>query len=92
MSSASPSLTILSKEQKFNRDNLISWTTNMTQLLGAKGLLGYINGKITIPIPTQTPTRTIVRTIKDKSQLVGGGGNNCILSSGKLTYCKDNKG
>ena len=34
----------------------------------------------------------IVRTTKDKSQLVGGGGNNCVLSSGKLTYCKDNKG
>ena len=28
----------------------------MTQLLGAKGLSGYINGKINLP--TQTPTRT----------------------------------
>src|SRR6266545_50752 len=56
MSSTSPSLTILSEEQKFNGDNLLSWTTNMTQLLGAKGLLGYINGKNTLP--TQTPSGT----------------------------------
>jgi hypothetical protein len=56
MSSTSPSLTILSEEQKFNGDNLLSWTTNMIQLLGAKGLLGYINGKVTLP--TQTPSGT----------------------------------
>ena len=56
MSSTSPSLTILSEEQKFNGDNLLSWTTNMTQLLGAKGLLGYIDRKITLP--TQTPSGT----------------------------------
>ena len=56
MSSTSPSLTILSEEQRFNGDNLLSWTTNMTQLLGAKGLSGYIDGKMTLP--TQTPTGT----------------------------------
>jgi hypothetical protein len=44
-----PSLTILSKEQKFNRDNLLQWNTNITQLLGSKGLMGYINGKIEKP-------------------------------------------
>jgi hypothetical protein len=59
-----PSLTILSKEQKFNGDNLLQWKTNITQLLALKGLLGYINGTIhkpgpeSIPIPS-TPTTTI---------------------------------
>ena len=55
-----PALTILSKEQKFNRDNLLQWNTNITQLLGSKGLLGYIDRKIprpgprSIPLPTET--------------------------------------
>jgi hypothetical protein len=53
MSSRIPSLTILSEEQKFNGDNLLQWNTNMTQLLGAKGLLGYIDGKILKPESTQ---------------------------------------
>jgi hypothetical protein len=52
--SAIPSLTILSEEQKFNGDNLLQWKNNITQLLGAKGLMGYINGKI--PKPSQSPT------------------------------------
>ena len=43
--SGMPSLTILSDEQKFNGDNLLQWKTNITQLLGSKGLLGYIDGK-----------------------------------------------
>jgi hypothetical protein len=47
-----PSLTILSEEQKFNGENLLQWNTNMTQLLGSKGLLGYITG--TIPKPTKS--------------------------------------
>jgi hypothetical protein len=51
-----PSLTILSKEQKFNGDNLLQWSTNMTQLLGSKGLLGYINGTISKPESPKTPT------------------------------------
>ena len=58
-----PSLTILSEEQKFSGDNLLQWNTNITQLLGSKGLLGYIDGKIlkpgpeSIPLPTpETPT------------------------------------
>jgi hypothetical protein len=61
--SGTPSLTILSEEQKFNGNNLLQWKTNITQLLGSKGLLGYINGSIrkpgpeSIPIPS-TPTTT----------------------------------
>ena len=57
-----PSLTILSEEQKFNGDNLLQWKTNITQLLGSKGLLGYIDGKIlkpgpeSIPLPSETTT------------------------------------
>ena len=62
--SSTPSLTILSEEQKFNGDNLLQWTTNMTQLLGSKGLLGYIDGKIAKPVPqaggTVTPDTTPV--------------------------------
>ena len=59
-----PSLTILSEEQKFNGDNLLQWKTNITQLLGSKGLLGYINGKIpkpgpeTVPLPPDLETQT----------------------------------
>ena len=51
-----PSLTILSEEQKFNGDNLLQWVTNMSQLLGSKGLLGYIDGRIQKPSsPTTVP-------------------------------------
>ena len=53
-----PTLTILSEEQKFTRENLLSWNTNMTQLLGSKGLLGYIDGRVPKPAQqtTQDPT------------------------------------
>ncbi len=44
-----PTLTLLSEEQKFSGNNLQKWSTNMRQLLGSKGLLGYIDGKVTIP-------------------------------------------
>ena len=54
MSTGIPSLTILSEEQKFNGDNLLQWKTNITQLLGSKGLLGYIDGKIPKPAPQTT--------------------------------------
>ena len=47
-----PSLTILSEEQKFDGNNLLQWKNNITQLLGAKGLMGYIDGKI--PKPSQS--------------------------------------
>lgn len=50
-----PSLTILSKEQKFNGDNLLQWNTNIQQLLGSKGLLSYIDGLIKKPTQIDTP-------------------------------------
>jgi len=50
-----PSLTILSEEQKFNGNNLLQWKTNITQLLGLKGLSGYIDGKIQKPGPESLP-------------------------------------
>ena len=61
--SSTTSLMILSEEQKFNGENFLSWTTNMNQLLSSKGLLGYIDGKTTLPpipmtgdaAPTPTP-------------------------------------
>ena len=56
MSSGTPSLTIPSKEQKFNGDNLLQWKTNITQLLGSKGLLGYIDGNTKKPAETTTTT------------------------------------
>jgi hypothetical protein len=46
MSSGKPSLTILSEEQKFNGENLLKWDITMRQLLGSKGLTGYIDGTI----------------------------------------------
>ena len=58
-----PSLTILSEEQKFNGNNLLQWNINLTQLLGSKGLSGYIDRKIqkpdpkSPPIPSETPTQ-----------------------------------
>ena len=48
-----PSLTILPEDQKFNGENLLQWKINITQLLGSKGLLGYVDGKI--PQPTASP-------------------------------------
>ena len=49
------SLTILSKEQKFNGENLLQWNTNMTQLLALKGLSGYIDGRIQKPGTESVP-------------------------------------
>ena len=60
--SGTPSLTILSEEQKFNGENLLQWKTNMIQLLASKGLSGYIDGRIkkpgpaTIPLPDTAPS------------------------------------
>src|SRR5271168_301805 len=51
--SGTTSLTILSDDQKFNGLNLLQWNTNMAQLLGAKGLLGYVDGSV--PKPTEAP-------------------------------------
>ena len=58
MSTGIPSLTILSEEQKFNGENLLQWKTNITQLLGSKGLLGYIDGKIPKPTPSSQPSKS----------------------------------
>lgn len=58
MSSGIPSLTIFSEEQKFNGGNLLQWKTNITQLLGSKGLLGYIDGKIKKPTSPTDPKVT----------------------------------
>jgi hypothetical protein len=59
-----PSLTILSEEQKFNGDNLLQWNTNITQLLGSKGLLGYIDGKISKPTskPAESTDKVVAGT------------------------------
>ena len=57
-----PSLTILSEEQKFNGENLLQWKTNIIQLLGSKGLSGYIDGKIQRPTQTELPKATSEET------------------------------
>ncbi len=57
MSSGTTSLTIFSEEQKFNGENLLQWNITMVQLLGSKGLNGYVDGKIVKPTsPTVTTT------------------------------------
>jgi len=73
--SGAPSLTILSEEQKFNGENLLTWTTNMIQLLGSKGLSGYIDRRI--PKPTRqvpgiaTPTGQVSGTTTPTRQVSG---------------------
>ena len=68
MSLETPSLTILSEEQKFNGDNLMAWNINMTQLLGSKGLTGYVDGNIAKPgmpsLSTSTPDPTPIYSTK----------------------------
>src|ERR1700678_1529116 len=59
------SLTILSDDQKFNGLNLLQWNTNMTQLLGAKGLLGYVDGSVLKPTETQPPATSESTLTKD---------------------------
>ena len=51
MSGGTPSLTVLSEDQRFNGENLLQWKSNMRHLLGSKGLFGYVDGRI--PKPTQ---------------------------------------
>ena len=58
MSSGIPSLTILSDEQKFNGNNLLQWKTTIIQLLGTKGLQGYVDGMISKPSPPDPDTDT----------------------------------
>ena len=62
MMSTIPSLTILSEEQKFNGDNLLQWKKNIIQLLGAKGLTGYIDGNIPKPTQSSTSDKDILTT------------------------------
>ena len=59
-----PFLTILSDDQKFNGENLLQWKINITQLLGSKGLLGYVDGSIPQPSPTpdSEPTEVAAST------------------------------
>jgi hypothetical protein len=63
--SGTSSLTILSEEQKFNRDNLLQWNINIIQLLGLKGLSGCIDGKTqrpgleSLPLPSETTIQYI---------------------------------
>ena len=68
--SGTMSLTILSEEQKFNGDNLLQWNTNITQLLGSKGLLGYINGQIAKPGPESIPLPSETTIIQHTSTLI----------------------
>ena len=89
---STPFLTILSEEQKFNGENLPSWTTNMTQLLGSKGLSGYVDSRITLPpqlgtgapIPDPTPIYSVTLSVNEwhfQDQLVRG---HITLDIGKL--------
>jgi hypothetical protein len=63
-----PSLTIFSEEQKFNGNKLLQWNTNIIQLLGSKGLTGYIDRKIekpgpkSIPLPSDTASTQPINT------------------------------
>ncbi len=51
-------MTIPSEEQKFNGENLLKWNITMTQLLGSKGLTGYIDGKTVKPVAPTSVTTT----------------------------------
>jgi len=63
--SGTTSLTILSDDQKFNGLNLLQWNTNMAQLLGAKGLLEYVDGSVLKPTETQPPATSESTPTKD---------------------------
>src|ERR1700678_1916077 len=58
-----PSLTLLSEKQKFNGNNLLQWNINITQLLGSKGLSGYVDRNIqksspeSLPLPSETTAK-----------------------------------
>src|SRR6266511_2515599 len=58
MSLGTPSLTILSEEQKFNGENLLKWNITMAQLLGSKGLTGYVDGTTAKPVLPQSGATT----------------------------------
>ena len=68
MSTGTPSLTILSEEQKFDGENLLKWNITMAQLLRSKGLTGYVDGTIAEPALPQsgatTPDPTPIYSLK----------------------------
>ena len=68
---------ILSEGQKFNGENLLQWNTNIQQLLGSKGLLGYIDGSIEKPTRTETTTGTTGTT--------GGAGRDRTFDRGIMS-------
>ena len=70
--SGTPSLTILSEEQKFNGVNLLQWKTNMTQLLASKGLSGYIDGRIQKPGPESVPLPSTPTSTTQPTQAASG--------------------
>ena len=49
--SSLPQLTLLPPEEKFNGTNLLQWKKTIAQLLGMKGLEGYVDGSISKPSP-----------------------------------------
>src|SRR5271155_4232490 len=91
-----PSLTILSEEQKFNGNNLLQWNINLTQLLGSKGLSGYIDGKIqkpdpkSPPIPSETPAQYTSTPIYSTSPTLDEWNFRDQLARGHITLnCSD---
>ena len=91
-----PSLTILSEEQKFNGNNLLQWNTNLTQLLGSKGLLGYIDGTVakpgpeSLPLPPETTTQIISTPIYSSTPTLDEWNFRDQLTRGHITLnCTD---
>jgi hypothetical protein len=96
--SGSTALTLLSEDQRFNGDNLLEWKTNITQLLGTKGLMGYVNGTIPKPqsstpqaTPSETPQATPTATpIYSKTPTLDEWEFRDQLAKGHITLnCKD---
>ena len=90
------SLTILSEEQKFNGNNLLQWNMNITQLLGSKGLSGYIDGKIqkpgpeSLPLPPDTTTQPISTPIYSTTPTLDEWNFRDQLARGHITLnCTD---
>lgn len=84
-----PLLTILSEEQKFNGDNLLQWKTNITQLLGSKGLLGYINGNMPKPtsqIPLLAEPNTSETTLQTTLSVISTPVYSSTLTADEWTF------
>jgi hypothetical protein len=91
MSSGILPLTILPEEQKFNGDNLLKWTTTMTQILASKGLLGYTNGNIKVPTEQETdPSATVATPIYSMAPTLDEWNFRDQLTCGHITLnCTD---